>query len=313
MKRKYSKILVTGGAGFIGSHVVDALVGRRFETFVIDNLSTGNIKNVNPNAKFFKMDLRSPNLPKLMAKIKPDAIFHLAAQLDVRLSVKDPIEDADINILGSLNLLQAAVNSGVKKIIFSSTGGAMYPGSLRPPYSEKDPELPISPYGIAKRTVELYLNFLRSIHGISFVALRYANVYGPRQNSKGEAGVVAIFSEKMLKNLPIKINGLGTQTRDYVYVDDVVKANLLALEKRVSGLFNIGTAKETSVNEIFKKIKKFTKYQLPESHGPACPGEVLRSSLNYKQATKELGWRPEVKLDDGLKRMVQWFVLKNGL
>jgi len=310
MKKKYSKILVTGGAGFIGSHVVDALVGRRFETFVVDNLSTGNLKNVNPNAKFFKMDLRSPNLPKLIAKIKPDAIFHLAAQIDVRVSVKDPVEDADINILGSLNLLQAAVNSGVKKIIFSSSGGAMYPDSIKPPYSERDPELPISPYGIAKRTIELYLNFLRSVHGISFVALRYSNVYGPRQGLKSESGVVSIFTEKMLKNLPIKINGLGTQTRDYIFVDDVVKANILALEKNLNGFFNIGTTKETSVNEIFKKLKKITGYQLPESHAPACSGEVLRSSLNYKKAAKELSWKPEVKIDEGLKRTVDWFRLK---
>jgi len=310
MKKKYSKILVTGGAGFIGSHLVDALVGRRFETFVVDNLSTGNLKNVNPNAKFFKMDLRSPNLPKLIAKIKPDAIFHLAAQIDVRLSVKDPAKDADINILGSLNLLQAAADSGVKKIVFSSSGGAMYPDSIKPPYSERDPELPISPYGITKRAVELYLNFLRSVHGISFVALRYANGYGPRQNSEGDGGVVAVFSEKMLKNLPVKINGVGSQTRDYVYVGDVVNANLLALEKNLSGIFNIGTTKEISVNEIFKKLKKITGYQLSESHAPACPGEVLRSSLNYKKAAKELGWKPEVKIDEGLKRTVDWFRLK---
>ena len=307
MSKKYSKILVTGGAGFIGSHLVDALISRRFETFVVDDLSTGNLKNLNPNAKFFKIDIAGPNLPRLIEKIKPDAIFHLAAQINVRESVKDPFFDARVNIFGSLALFEVAAKIGVKKIILSSSGGAIYSDAVRPPYSEKNLEAPVSPYGIAKKTNEMHLAFEQAVHGMSFVALRYANVYGPRQNSKGEAGVVAVFSERMLRGLPIKINGAGTQTRDYVFVDDVVRANLLALGKKESGVFNIGTGRETNVNEIFKKLKKFTGYQLAESHGPACSGEVLRSSLDCRKAMKELSWKPEVKLDDGLKVTVEWF------
>ncbi|KKT71681.1 MAG: hypothetical protein UX09_C0017G0006 [Candidatus Uhrbacteria bacterium GW2011_GWE2_45_35] len=304
---KYQKILVTGGAGFIGSHIVDALVARRYKTYVVDNLSRGKKENVNPNAQFFKLDITSPEFPKLIKKLKPDVIFHVAAQIDVRKSVAAPIADAKINILGTLALAEAAAVAGVKKIIFSSSGGAMFSDDIRPPYSEETREQPVSPYGIAKRASELYLDFEQKTRGLSSVVLRYANVYGPRQNSLGGAGVVAIFCEKMLAGLPTKINGSGKQARDYVYVGDVVRANLLAMNEKTQGVFNIGTGREISVNELFRQLKKITKYQLSENHGPACSGEVRRSSLVCKKAAKELAWQPKTKLDDGLLKTVEWF------
>jgi UDP-glucose 4-epimerase len=307
MDTKYTKALVTGGAGFIGSHIVDALVARRYKTYVVDNLSRGKKENLNPNAQFFKMDITSPEFPKLIQKLKPDVIFHVAAQIDVRKSVVAPITDAKINIFATLALAEAAAAAGVKKIIFSSSGGAMFSDDVRPPYSEEAREQPVSPYGITKRAGELYLNFEQKNRGLSCVSLRYSNVYGPRQSSVGDAGVVAIFSEKMLAGLQAKINGNGKQTRDYVYVGDVVRANLLAMNEKINGIFNIGTGRETSVNDLFGKLKKIIGYQLPEKHVPACSGEVMRSSLICKKAAKVLGWQPKVKLDDGLKKTVEWF------
>ena len=306
MTQKYSKILVTGGAGFIGSHLVDALVARRYKTYVVDNLSRGKKENVNPNAQFFKMDITSPEFTKLIKKLKPDAIFHLAAQIDVRKSVAAPLFDAKVNLFSTLALAEAAAQAGVKKIIFSSSGGAMFSDDIRPPYSEDVREQPISPYGIAKRAAESYLAFEKKTRGLSCTVLRYANVYGPRQSG----AVITIFIERMLKGLPVKINGNGKQSRDYVFVDDAVRANLLALTKNVDGIFHIGTTREININEIFRKIKKLTNYQLLEIHGPACPGEVVRSSLTYKKAAKELGWKPVVNFDDGLKKTVNWFRLK---
>ncbi|MFA6132011.1 MAG: NAD-dependent epimerase/dehydratase family protein [Patescibacteria group bacterium] len=310
MAKKIQRALVTGGAGFIGSHIVDALIQRRIKTFVVDDLSTGSQKNVNPNAQFFKMDITSPLLPKLIEKIKPDVIFHLAAQIDVRHSVKDPLNDAKINLLGSLALAEAAVKYGVKKIIFSSSGGAMYSDSIRPPYSEKTVEQPLSPYAISKRATEMYLNFEHAVRGLHCVVLRYANVYGPRQRSDGEAGVVAIFTERMLAGRPITINGAGTQSRDFVFVEDIVRANMLALTKNVHGIFNLGTGKEVNINQIFRKLKKITNSDLPERHGPPGPGEVFRSALDSRKAAKELAWRPQVRIDDGLQKTVEWFKQK---
>ncbi|MFC1788231.1 NAD-dependent epimerase/dehydratase family protein [Patescibacteria group bacterium] len=304
---KYKTALVTGGAGFIGSHIVDALIKRRIKVFVIDDLSSGQQKNLNPNAKFFKLSITNPQFPKLVCKIKPEIIFHQAAQINVRTSVEDPVLDAKVNVLGTLNLIKCAKDAGVKKIIFASSGGAMYSDSVRPPYSEKNPADPISPYGIAKRAGEMYLRFGHEVYDLPYVALRYANVYGPRQNSKGEAGVISIFAERMLKSKAVKINGTGKQTRDFVYVDDVVRANMLAMQRSATGIFHIGTGKETSVVNIFKKIKKFTGSDLPERHGPAMVGEVMRSVLDCRKAKKGLGWQPRVKIDEGLKKTVEWF------
>jgi len=308
---KYQRALVTGGAGFIGSQIVDALIRRHVKVFVVDDLSTGHKENLNPNAGFTKLSLLNPQFPSLLKRIRPDIIFHTAAHLDLRASILNPAKDAQTNIMGSLALMQEARKAGVKKIIFSSTGGPMYPGNVRPPWSEKVPAEPISPYGIAKRAAEMYFAFLHDVHGVPFVALRYSNVYGPRQNAQGEAGVVAIFASRMLKSRPITIYGDGKQTRDYICVDDVVNANMLAMQKNVVGIFNIGTGKETNVLSVFKKLQKLTGSALPGRHAPAAPGELLRSALDSGKAARELGWRAEVSLDEGLRKTVEWFRRRN--
>ena len=306
MPHMYKTALVTGGAGFIGSHIADALIRRHIKVYVVDDLSRGLIKNVNPNAHFTKLSILSPQFFKLMEKIAPDIVFHCAAQINVREAVKDPVADAQTNILGTLKLAHLASTLGVKKFIFSSTGGAMYADTLRPPYSEKVPADPLSPYGIAKRASEMYLAFEQAVYGMPFVALRYANVYGPRQRCDGEAGVVAVFGKGLLESKPVVIYGDGKQTRDYVYVEDVVRANMLAMTRPVTGIYHIGTGKETSVNVLFRKMKKMSSSSLPERHGPACPGEVIRSALDSRKAKKELGWTPRVSLDDGLKKTLAW-------
>jgi len=307
---KYKTALVTGGAGFIGSHIVDALIRRRIKVYVVDDLSTGTKKNVNPNAHFTKMSILNPQFPKYLRRIKPDIVFHLAAQVNLRCSVEDPPGDARINVMGSLTIAHECGKLGVKKVVYTSTGGPMYPEGARIPYSEKTPPAPISPYGISKRSAEMYFNYAYHVHGMPYVALRYANVYGPRQNAKGEAGVISIFAEQMLKGAPTMITGTGKQTRDFVYVDDVVRANMAAMNRSVVGEFNIGTAKQTSINTIFRKMKKIIGYQLPERHVPSCPGEVMRSALSYKKAQKFLGWEPKVKLEDGLKKTIKWYQKK---
>jgi UDP-glucose 4-epimerase len=301
----YKRALVTGGAGFIGSHVADALIRRHVKTFVVDDLSTGDRKNVNPNAEFVKHSVSAPSFPALVKKLKPDVIFHLAAQVNVRASVADPVADARANILGTVQLIAAAKAAGVKKVVFSSSGGAMFSDRVKPPYAETQPAEPVSPYGIAKRTGEMYLDFARMSFGIDTVALRYANVYGPRQNTKGEAGVVALFGAGMLAGKPLVVNGDGKQTRDFVYVGDVVAANMAAL-KKVSGIFHIGTGRETSVNALYKTLKRLTGYRGVETHAPAAPGEVRRSALDARLAKRELGWQPTVSLEEGLARTVAW-------
>lgn len=304
----YRHALVTGGAGFIGSHLVDALIRRRIRVSVVDDLSTGRLKNLNPNAVFFKRALNDPKLPRLVWRLKPDVVFHLAAQIDVRKSVSDPAEDARTNILGTLELIQSARAAGVKKFIFSSSGGAVYPNSLRPPYSEKIPADPLSPYGIAKRAGEMYLAFAQAVHGLPFVALRYANVYGPRQRFDGEAGVVAIFADRLRRGRPVILYGTGAQTRDFVFVEDVVRANLLAMQKQVTGIFNIGTGKETDIKTLFRKLKKLAGSDATERYEPTKPGEVMRSALDCRKAREVMGWRPEVRFDDGLRRTWEWLV-----
>ena len=305
-KRKHKVALVTGGAGFIGSHIGDALIKRRFKVYVVDDLSTGRKSNVNPNAHFTKLSIASPSLPKLIKRIKPDVVFHLAAQIDVRKAVKDPAADAQVNIMGMLRLAHACAETGCKKFIFSSTGGAIYPPAKKPPYSEAVEAGPISPYGISKRTGEMYLGFLQDIYGMPSVALRYANVYGPRQRHDGEAGGISIFGCKMLKNQPVKIFGDGKQTRDYVYVGDVVRANMLAMKKGVTGIINIGTGKQTSVNQLFRKIKRLTKSTTKEQHAEAPAGEVPKSALVWRKARRVLSWEPKVDLDSGLKKTIAW-------
>ena len=301
------KCLVTGGAGFIGSHLVDKLIKEGHKVVVIDNLSTGRKENLNPKAKFYKIDICSYRISQIFKKEKPEVVFHYAAQIDVRKSVKDPVEDAKINILGTLNILENCKKYNIRKVIFASTGGAIYGDADIVPTPETYPELPLSPYGIAKLTIEKHLSYYYKVFGLPYVSLRLANVYGPRQNSKGEAGVVAIFCDKMLSKKQPIINGSGRQTRDFVFVGDVVEANILALKKNKIGIFNIGTAKETNVNTIFKKLKELTGSKCKEIHGPALLGEQKRSCLNFLKAKKELNWQPKYSLDKGLNKTVEWF------
>jgi UDP-glucose 4-epimerase len=301
------KYLITGGAGFIGSHLTDKLIKKGNEVVIIDNLSTGKKENINPKAKFYQADIQDQKIFQIFEKEKPEAVFHYAAQIDVRKSAENPMESAKINILGSLNILENCRNYGVKKIVFASSGGAMYGDSKIIPTPEDCPERPVSPYGIEKLVFERYLDFYKKEYGLDYLALRFANVYGPRQNSKGEAGVVAIFFDKIISGGQPVINGLGRQTRDFVFVDDVIRANILAIEKNKSGIFNIGTAKETDVNDIFKKIKTALNSKTKETHGPAKAGEQERSCLDFKKAKKTLGWEPEYNLNKGLEKTKEWF------
>ncbi|NQT25410.1 NAD-dependent epimerase/dehydratase family protein [candidate division KSB1 bacterium] len=301
------KILVTGGAGFIGSHITDGLLNLGHEVCIIDNLSTGQIENVNPEAKFYLMDIRSEEVSKLFKMEKPDVLIHQAAQMDVRKSVADPLYDADVNIKGTLNLLQNCIKNDVKKVLFASTGGAIYGEQETFPCDETHPTRPISPYGVAKQTVERYLHFYQVEYGLSYSVLRYANIYGPRQNPKGEAGVIAIFANKMLAGEQPVINGDGKQTRDYSYVGDVVQANLKCLPRTETEVFNVGTSIETDVNELFNLINGLTGNKVEEKHGPGLAGEQSRSVISYQKAKEVLGWEPKVDLKTGLANTVEFF------
>lgn len=301
------RILVTGGAGFIGSHVADALVAAGHQVAVVDNLSTGKREFLPAGARFFPYDIGSRKAFDLIVTWQPHVIIHLAAQISVQSSVNDPVADARDNILGSLNLLQAAVQAGVGKIIFSSTGGAIYGDQAPIPAREETPPHPECPYGVAKLAVEHYLNFYQRQYRITPVILRYANVYGPRQNGHGEAGVVAIFIERFLADLQPVINGDGLQTRDFVFVQDVVAANLLALDYPQAGIFNIGMGRETDILTIYQKLRKLTGSSRGPVHGPAKPGEQRRSLLDSTLARTRLAWQPQVSLDQGLALTVAAF------
>lgn len=301
------KILVTGGAGFIGSHVVDAFVELEHEVVVIDNLSTGREENVNPKAKLIKMNIEDTDVLNVFEEEKFDVVDHHAAQMDIRLSVADPIFDATNNILGTINLLQASVKTNVKKFIFISSGGAIYGEQDYFPADEKHPTRPLSPYGITKLTGEKYLFYYANTYNLNFISLRYANIYGPRQNPKGEAGVVAIFASKLLAGEQPIINGDGKQTRDYVYVADVVAANVKALDYEENDYVNIGTGRETDVNVLFHKINALCGGTGEEVHGPGKPGEQLRSVLNNEKAKKLFNWEPQVSIEQGLANTVEYF------
>ena len=303
-------ILVTGGAGFIGSHVVDAYVNDGHNVIVIDDLSSGVKENVNPKAEFHQLDIRGAEVDQLFRRHKIDIVNHHAAQMDVRRSVSDPKFDASVNVLGGLNIFEASRQFGVKKIIFSSTGGAIYGEQDYFPADEEHPVRPLSPYGITKLVTEKYLFYYKEVHGIEHVVLRYANVYGPRQNPHGEAGVVAIFAKKLLKGESPVINGDGTQTRDYTFVGDVVKASVLALKYPGSNIFNIGTGRETDVNELFRILRGWLNPTCAESHGPAKQGEQLRSVISYKKIEQALGWKPRVELSEGLRLTAEYFKQK---
>ena len=301
------RILVTGGAGFIGSHVVEHLLERGHEVAVVDDLSTGKRENVPDDARFYEADIRS-GCTQVFEEFKPEALSHHAAQIDVRRSVRQPDFDADVNVLGTVRLLQHCVQHGARKVVFASTGGATYGEQKEFPATEDHPQEPISPYGVSKLAAERYLYFYRLQYGLPYVALRYANVYGPRQDPHGEAGVVAIFAANLAANNVSTINGTGEQTRDYVYVGDVARANILALENDpLSGAYNVGTGVETSVNRLYELLRDLSGRDLPPEHGPAKPGEQLRSSIDPTRIGRVLGWHPEVELATGLKETLRFF------
>jgi UDP-glucose 4-epimerase len=301
------KVLVTGGAGFIGSHLVDALLERGDEVLVLDDLSTGDRANLNPGPRFFELDIRDRAAADLVRSEKPDAIAHLAAQMSVSRSVREPVFDGEVNVLGSLNVAMAAVDAG-SRIVFSSTGGALYGDAETIPTPETAPAWPVSPYGIAKLAFEHYLFGFRAQYGLSYLALRYANVYGPRQNPHGEAGVVAIFCEGMLGKRKYTINGPGTDTRDYVYVDDVVAANLLALDSDVCDHLNVGTGRQADTNTIHRLVAERLGKPPDAEHGPARPGDLRASALDAAKIEATLGWKPKVDLEEGIARTVDWFL-----
>lgn len=303
-------ILVTGGAGFIASHITDAYIAEGHNVIIVDNLSGGVLENVNPKAKFYQLDIRSEKLEDVFQKEKIEVVNHLAAQMDVRRSVSDPKFDASVNVLGGLNIFESARKHRVKKIIFSSTGGAIYGEQDYFPADEEHPMRPLSPYGITKLCTEKYLFFYKAVYGINYVILRYANVYGPRQNPHGEAGVIAIFCNKLLKGEQPVINGDGKQTRDYTFVGDVVKANLLALKYDGSNIYNIGTGIEADVNKLFLELRNHLNPSCPEQHAPAKVGEQQRSVISYKKIEKELGWKPTVQLEEGLRLTAEYFKKK---
>jgi UDP-glucose 4-epimerase len=301
------KVLVTGGAGFIGSHVTDQLIESGVDVVVLDDFSSGRREAVNPRARLCEADICGEGIHALFARERFDCVDHHAAQMNVRRSVDDPVFDARINILGSLNLLQAAVATGVKKFVFASTGGAIYGEQRTFPADETHPTWPMSPYGVAKLAVEKYLAVYEEVYGLPYTALRYANVYGPRQDPHGEAGVVAIFSQRLLAHEPAIINGDGEQTRDFVYVHDVVRANVLAVTTALRGMYNVGTGIETSVNVLYAHLAKHAGSTLSPRHGPPKAGEQRRSVLDCRKLQVATNWAPTVALDEGLQRTVAYF------
>jgi len=301
------KVLVTGGAGFIGSNVADGLIAEGYEVVIVDDLSNGREENIPGKVKFYRTDVRDKELEDIFKAERPDMVIHNAAQLSVRVSVEKPLLDAGINIIGGLNLINICKKYEVKKIIFASSGGTVYGEQKVFPADESHPLGPISPYGVAKLATEHYLYYYLRIYGLEYIALRYANIYGPRQDPHGEAGVVAIFSNRMLAGETPLINGDGLQTRDYVYVGDVVRVNIDAIKSDFVGPVNIGTGIETDVMALFNILKSASGSNIEEKHGPAKTGEQMRSVLDNSLAGKVLGWKPEVSIEDGLKLTYEWF------
>lgn len=300
------KVLVTGGAGFIASHVVDAYVARGHEVTIVDDLSSGRLENVNPKAEMVVADLRDPATAERLRGRGFDLVNHHAAQIDVRVSVADPAADAELNIVAALRLFQTMIEDGVKKIIFASSGGAAYGEPQYAPQDEQHPVAPLSPYGCAKLAIDQYLYFFRQVHGIRAISLRYANVYGPRQRKDGEAGVVAIFAGALLEGQRARINGTGEQTRDYVFVEDVVRANMAASELDLDGVFNVGTGIETSVTDLYEALCNALGVDAPAEHGPAKAGEQIRSVLDGSRLRSKANLPSPVSLDEGLRRTVEW-------
>lgn len=302
------KILVTGGAGFIGSHLVDLLIKNNHEVIIIDNLSTGNIKNINPRARFYNIDLRNyKRIESIFEKEKPEIIYHTAAQINVRKSTEFPILDAEINILSGINLLELSIKHNIKHFIFSSTGGAIYGNAKKIPTPENYSKFPLSPYGCGKLCFEKYLVLYKNLHNLKFTCLRYSNVYGPRQNPEGEAGVISIFFQDMFSNKPPKVFG-GIQTRDFVYVEDIVKANLLALNDSNSNFYNVGTGIPTDIIEIFSRINKYFKNKFYPEYYEIKKGEQKTSCLDISKIKLNLNFQPQTPLEQGLDKTYAWFV-----
>jgi UDP-glucose 4-epimerase len=305
-------VCVTGGAGFIGSHLAEALLARGHRVLIVDDLSSGRKENVPSGAQFYELDIRSAEAAALLRDAAVEVLVHHAAQMDVRRSVADPVHDASVNIIGTVNLLEAGRRAALRQVIFASTGGAMYGEQDYFPADEGHPARPLSPYGVAKLSVERYLYFFHKEYGLDAIALRYANVYGPRQNPHGEAGVVAIFLDRLLSGQDAVINGDGLQTRDYTYVADIVAANLAAIERPGFAIYNVGTGHETTVVELHTRLAGEVGVTRPARHGPAKPGEQRRSCITSAAIARELGVRVETPLEEGLKKTADWFASRAG-
>lgn len=297
-------MLVTGGAGFIGSHLVDRLVSLGHKVAVIDDLSTGRRQNLNSRAVLYQTNVASSAVREVFERERPEIVFHLAARASVSASVREPAVDAETNVLGAIRVLEAAQRTGVRKVVYTSTGGALYGEPERLPCDESHPVRPLAPYGTSKYTGELYVELFHRLHGLDYTILRYGNVYGPRQDPHGEAGVVAIFARRMLDGTQCTIHGSGEQERDFVYVSDVVEANVLAIEKGSGRAFNIGSGQAASVNRIAELLRRATGYGKEPVHGPALPGEVFKIYLDSSLARRELGWQPRVSLEEGIRLTV---------
>jgi len=301
------KIMVTGGAGFIGSHIVNAYIDAGHDVVIIDDLSSGEMSFVNPKAMFYQLNIHSPDVKTILEKEKISVINHHAAQISVSESVSDPLFDANSNIIGTLQLLQNAVSLKIDKFVFASTGGAMYGKQTVFPANEEHPCHPLSPYGISKLCAEKYINYFRTQHGLNTTVLRYSNVYGPHQDPHGEAGVVAIFCQRLMEGLPPVICGDGEQTRDFISVRDVAQANIIALDSKCEGTFNVGTGKETSVNFLTKELLKVSGITTSAKHSPARKGEQRRSSIDSEKLLKNFGWKPYISLEEGLFETINYF------
>ena len=312
------KVLVTGGAGFIGSHVVDGYLQQGWKVVVVDDLSSGKKENLNEKAKFYQMDIADERLDKIFAEEKFNLVNHHAAQIDVRVSVKKPMFDAEVNILGTLNLLNNCIKHGVSNFVFISSGGVVYGEPTDLPVDEHYPKNPLSPYGVSKHTIEHYLHYYRKTYGLNYLSLRYGNVYGPRQDPYGEAGVIAIFTRQMLRGKRPKIFGDGEQLRDYIHVSEVVNINLLAsheiksLNERKPGspddlAYNVGTGKGSSVNLLYQLLAEIADFKGKPIAAPERKGEIRRIFLNTDKAKKELDWQPQLALREGLEKTVDWF------
>jgi UDP-glucose 4-epimerase len=302
------KIMVTGGAGFIGSNIVDGYVRQGHQVVVVDNLATGRVSNLNPNVKFYQMDIRSEQLAKVFEQEQPEVVNHHAAQMDVRRSVADPLYDADVNVKGAVNVLENARKFNVQQVIYSSSGGTVYGEPEYFPCDENHPIRPICQYGGTKYMMELYLYMYRHMYGLNYTIFRYPNVYGPRQDPKGEAGVVAIFTGQMVRGEQVIIHGDGEQERDFVFVEDVAAANVLALGNRAGGhVYNLGAGEPTSVNQIFQALQQVTGYDRAPQYDPARLGETRKIYLDANKARRELGWSPATDLITGMRRTVDYY------